>query len=732
MNMHETSPFRKMWGLGYTGLLPIIPPDAELSAHTSIQPGSRGKSPGVRRPDGTWGGFDWLRHETTEADLDHWRTIGAGVGLKLTDDTVAIDSDTPNKEHAYIVLGAVKKHFGDLPMRIGNRPKAAYIVRCSEPLRYRKLTCDGGAVELLTRGKQIVVHGVHPKTLLPYEWPIPLPPHDELPTFGPEVFEAFFRELATLLPAAKEHTTTSTPEPRDPEALRGRPEDVKAAVNVLPNTTEAETYDEYRNVIISIKGALPDDEELARELVHQWAARYVPPPDGVPYKYEATERMFDSVKEPRLGADFLYALAAKHAAVPYDRPPTPMEHMFDVLEDTPSIWPTDGGEGSTVSARPIPIRSIDLALLEAPLPPREWLYGVKLLRKYVTFIASPGGVGKTAVTIAWGLAMASGRGLLHDEPRRRLRVWFYNLEDDSTEIMRRVVAACRHYGLGPEDLEYVKVSSGRERPFTLVAQNAAGEFIYPDKELIIETMLEHKIDVFFADPFLRSHRVSENENEAQDEVMRVWAEVAERTGAAIGLVHHTKKGAVAGDMDSLRGGSAQSAGARVAMTLSAMSPEDAVKLGIDESERRQYVRLDDAKNNMAPPAPRAEWVKLVSVSLGNGTEEYPEGDKVQVATAWTPPSAYAGLDDGDEAEILRAIDEGMEDGERYSASRQAKKRWVGHMLKERFGRSEAQAAEIVKALLKTNAIEEREYADQRRHAAKGLFVNSVVAADVFD
>ena len=54
---------------GFTGVIPVIPPDAPLSAASKIKPEDRGKVPGRLNGQGTWGGFDWLHHETREADL---------------------------------------------------------------------------------------------------------------------------------------------------------------------------------------------------------------------------------------------------------------------------------------------------------------------------------------------------------------------------------------------------------------------------------------------------------------------------------------------------------------------------------------------------------------------------------------------------------------------------------------------------------------------------------------
>ena len=71
-----------------------------------------------------------------------------------------------------------------------------------------------------------------------------------------------------------------------------------------------------------------------------------------------------------------------------------------------------------------------------------------------------------------------------------------------------------------------------------------------------------------------------------------------------------------------------------------MSEAEAAKLGIEPAHRRRYIRVDNAKNNLAPPADKAQWIELVSVDLGNGLRG---GDKVGVAVQWITPDAWEGV-----------------------------------------------------------------------------------------
>jgi hypothetical protein len=729
--------FADFYALGYTRLVPIIPPSAPISETSSLfkrvgtDQDSRGKAVGVKGAAG-WYGFDWLPHECDARDLARWQAMGAGIGIKTGAGIVAIDADTLNLELASLIQMELFKRFGAVPCRIGRFPKALYLIALNAPMKYTRVEFGEvdargrlkGRVEILSDGRQFVAHGIHPGVKAPYVWTRPLVPRDQLPVFSPADVLAFLEELRTMLPAAKPLITEGATTDVSQASLRGNVETVRKAVAATPNTSATfGTREAYRDYGYAIRAALPDDEPAAFEIFSNWCARWQDGDNNPDIVAADWRRM----KPPyRRGANWLYELAEQHAPEAFKR----VDAYFDVIPepDGPLFTPEPAAQTLIV---PLTAGKIDAAQLDI-LPPRQWLYGTKISRKYVTFLAAPGGVGKTAYVIAMALAAASGMDLLHDKPRKPLRVWIYNLEDDELEIRRRLAAAFRHFDLSSDVLDNVRINSGRSRRFQIVKTNQSGDFIaQPDYRLVIEELKREAIDIFFVDPYLRSHGVSENENEAQDEVMRLYAQIAEEANCGIVLVHHTKKGAVSGDMDSLRGGSTQGGGARAAFTLAPMAADEAVKLGIPEVSRRTYVRIDDAKNNMAPPSARAEWLHLESVRLGNGNDDYPLGDNVQVATPWAPPDAWEGFTGDDEAAALARIGLGMDDGERYSARAQDKDRWAGAWLIE-MGRSEAQAKEMINTWINRGVIESRDYmSEKQRKNRKGLFAVADVSGGVF-
>src|SRR5262245_34230284 len=65
---------------------------------------------------------------------------------------------------------------------------------------------------------------------------------------------------------------------------------------------------------------------------------------------------------------------------------------------------------------------------------------------------APGGTGKSSLEMVEGVSMATGRNLLGEEPRERVRVWYHNGEDNMDELNRRLAAICQYYDIPLEEL----------------------------------------------------------------------------------------------------------------------------------------------------------------------------------------------------------------------------------------------------------------------------------------
>ncbi len=420
----------------------------------------------------------------------------------------------------------------------------------------------------------------------------------------------------------------------------------------------------------------------------------------------ATDRLAEGAAEP--GAGRFAAAIADRFADPVADPWT------DPWADPWAEW-----EAAPLGAEPARLPP------PASIPPREWLYGTRLVRRFVSVLVSPGGVGKSALAMGIAVAMAAGRGFLGERVHHSVPAWVLNLEDPLEELDRRLAALLIRHSV-PEDAvrDRLFLHSGRVRRLSMARIGADGTVEHPDQAAVVAAARLRGIGLIIVDPFVKSHGLDENSNPHMDAAATAWAEVAEATGAAVLLVHHVRKGSAASgparpDVESARGGKALTDAARAAFLLGAMTPEEADQLGVRSSERWRHIRLDDAKANLAPRADTARWFRLESVALGNATKDYPAGDQVVAVVPWVPRTPWSMLS---AADCNRALDQiaagpgsppGSAGGLRFSAKRggMGAERWAGHVLTDHFGLTPSQAAEVIAAWLRNGLLREVGYRD---------------------
>jgi hypothetical protein len=353
-------------------------------------------------------------------------------------------------------------------------------------------------------------------------------------------------------------------------------------------------------------------------------------------------------------------------------------------------------------------------------------------------LVSPGGVGKTAFTFATAVACAAGDEILHDKPHRPLRVWLYNLEEPYDEMRRRLKAVCLHYEgrIRFRDIrDRLFLNSGRDPRVggesgilnVAIKDESGAIIITPDVDKMIAEVRRLAIDVVVIDPFVMTHQVEENSNADGERVLREFNRIALEGGCAILLVHHTRKGFIPGDADSIRGASSLTGAARVAFTLAPMGDADAATFDIKPDEKRFLVRLDDAKANLAPKASDTQWIKLQSVNLGNATEEYPHGDNVQAAIRWNPPAAVK-LSTSLLNEILEEIDRGAGAGDLYMQGQKSKV-WIGRAFQsvgQRRGITmpEKMIKDFINDWMRNGVLQTKQFRNSwDRHLSNGLVSN---------
>lgn len=328
------------------------------------------------------------------------------------------------------------------------------------------------------------------------------------------------------------------------------------------------------------------------------------------------------------------------------------------------------------------------------IPPREWLYGNHLIRKYLSITASPGGMGKSSVVVADALAMTSGVQIFRDygfHEEEPLTVWLWNLEDPQEETTRRVVAAAKHYGIKPEKfVSRLFTDTGREQVLKLAGM-IKGDVLIDEAvfEELHDIIVENGIDVVIIDPFVSAHSVNENDNSAIDPIVKRLGKLAGDTNIAIEIIHHVRKASqgvkVVADVNDIRGGGAIVGAVRSARLLTPMDEETAELCNLTPDEAADYFNIFTGKNNMSRMGRDFHWRRRVSVCLNNQTETR-KADNVAVIEYYALPDAAANhLDMTHAHELLESILKRDTATRPKADGKRAPDDWLGYKLLGKLG-----------------------------------------------
>jgi hypothetical protein len=119
-------------------------------------------------------------------------------------------------------------------------------------------------------------------------------------------------------------------------------------------------------------------------------------------------------------------------------------------------------------------------------------------------------------------------------------------------------------------------------------------------------------------------------------------------------------------MADLRGSGAQEAALRIGRVFNFMTAAEAGRCGIEEEERRRYIRIDGGKGGPGPLA-KSSWLKIEAENIANG-------DVVAVAASWSPPGPFDDVTTAQMHECRKAVEEGT-----FRADTQSPD-WVGYPI----------------------------------------------------
>ncbi|MFL5252947.1 MAG: AAA family ATPase [Rhodopila sp.] len=399
------------------------------------------------------------------------------------------------------------------------------------------------------------------------------------------------------------------------------------------------------------------------------------------------------------------------------------------------LSPECSGEWLKKRLQPVEPDKLKCVALEpigaANIPPRPWAYGNFLLFGYGAVIGAQDGGGKGFLTVTMIIEMITGRSILGERIWRSGPVAIVTYEDDLDEWHRRFAAACMYhrvdYAFVLQNIRFL-VRDDRKITFCEIVDDQP---YFPDRDEILAGLKDSGAIGLVVDPFNHAHSLeSGNENTAIAKVAFEMNDIARKSGCFLLLLHHLRKGST-GSADDLMGATSLRATFRSTRILVRMSKDEAGALGIKEDVWR-YTRIAGSKENFAPPPDKAHWYKLESQRLGNGTEQYPDGDSMGVATHWKPSEEIRNMPlfGGMSGDQLLAIFDAIRTTPHSPVSRSKQLPWIGKLLQEVGGRDEVQAKTIIKLWDENAVTRSEDYRTETRNDVQRVVLNETKVAEI--
>lgn len=343
------------------------------------------------------------------------------------------------------------------------------------------------------------------------------------------------------------------------------------------------------------------------------------------------------VRELALSVETAYELLAAHWN-PRCVPPWSLDELRQKVENAAQYGTADLGRldpsvlFATVRVEPPPSvfvqasASFGNALDPASIPPRPWVIDRVLMLHETTLLLAPGSAGKSSVSLAIVAHLAVGKDFGPYRTHVKCRSIVYNGEDDVAEQSRRLYAVCQAYDLDYNEVKrQVVLLSSDTVDLRLVSVNGRNPIV---NEVVLKSLIEFASDpevgLVVYDPLVDIHDVDEGDNPHMNYVMRTLQRVAREANVCNLVLHHTTKAGGArqedrvGNMDVSRGASGIVYKSRISFTLMNATQQDCEEYGLQDNERNTWVRLDDAKMNMALASTEATWFRKEGCKIPSG------------------------------------------------------------------------------------------------------------------
>lgn len=270
-------------------------------------------------------------------------------------------------------------------------------------------------------------------------------------------------------------------------------------------------------------------------------------------------------------------------------------------------------------------KRLDLRNVFSSAPPPLDFVLPGMIAGTVGALVAQGGAGKSWIALELAAAVAGGPDLLEIGIETKGPVLYLPAEDPELALRHRLFSAASHFDDTARD-------HLAERLEIVPLMGRAVDLMTPAWASAVERMAEGKRLVVI-DTLRRFHTGDENSAGDMAKLLGAMERICEATGASMLFLHHTAKGAAlngAGDqqqasrgssvlVDNVRGGQ---------FNLLGMSDADARNHGVDPADRRQFVRLVQAKANFGPPIPDL-WFRRADggILLPAGIERLDDGGR---------------------------------------------------------------------------------------------------------
>lgn len=262
-------------------------------------------------------------------------------------------------------------------------------------------------------------------------------------------------------------------------------------------------------------------------------------------------------------------------------------------------------------------------LRDIPPPPFDFVLP-GLLAGAVGSLVAPGATGKSMFALQAAAYLAGGPDSLGLGPIVRGPVLYLSLEDDEAVLAHRLHTL--HSSMCRRDSEQVCQR-------LQVAALAATAFDL-DENSWLEQAISAAIGarLVIVDTLRQAHSKDENCGTEMRHVLHLLRQLA-GPGRAVLFLHHVTKAAAlggAGDVQQAsRGSSVLTDNIRFQMNMTALGREEAEKLGVEDVNRKEYVRLSFSKVNACKPLPDRWYRRGVGGLLS--PVEFAPGNKPQAA-----------------------------------------------------------------------------------------------------